>query len=194
MVYLSTISIYGKIESPVLREDTPLNHPGLYGISKYMAELVLRESANNIPAVSLRLPGVVGKNYFLPWFGRMLLNILHGKNIEIYHHDFLFNNIVATTDIYECIIHLIDTFRRGFEAVNLASETPVTVQKAVELLITETESPSKIIKKRSNTTPFWIDIQKTKSCLNFYPRTTGEVISEYCKINKHCAISAQASS
>ena len=63
-IFLSSVSVYGKINIKVLKEDYKPNNPNKYGISKLICEQALNElSKYNISFISIRLPIVVGKDY-----------------------------------------------------------------------------------------------------------------------------------
>lgn len=183
VVYLSAMSVYGTITEPLITEDTRLNKPGMYGISKYMGEKIIEEYSAGMAAVCLRLPGVVGKDYFLAWLGRMLANALHNKEIIIHNSNSLFNNIVGITDIYRYITHLVANNFSGFEVANLASEEPITIRKVIDILLAETKSRSPVTEVESDSMSFLIDTEKLKSRFGFQPRTTSAVITEYCRVN-----------
>ena len=57
LIYVSTLSIYGKISGPVVDENTPVMDPDPYGASKYLAERLLATSADNLTSIAICAPG-----------------------------------------------------------------------------------------------------------------------------------------
>jgi nucleoside-diphosphate-sugar epimerase len=60
VVYTPTISIYGDVSVPNLEETYPITNADDYGLIKYLAERVFRET-EGLSCVALRLPEVLGK-------------------------------------------------------------------------------------------------------------------------------------
>ena len=60
VIYTSSISVYGDIHEPCLRETYPITNPDDYGLTKYLAERVFAET-EGLSCVALPLPGILGK-------------------------------------------------------------------------------------------------------------------------------------
>ena len=69
IIYCSSFSVYGITKSPI-REDMTPNPRNTYGLSKYLAENLIRSFSNqfNIRTIILRLDGIYGNNQNLPGF------------------------------------------------------------------------------------------------------------------------------
>ena len=64
IVLLSTVSIYGKINTKSINERTKINEQDDYGKTKFIMENDLKKFSrkHGISYTILRLPGVIGKN------------------------------------------------------------------------------------------------------------------------------------
>ena len=73
IINLSTITIYGKINVNILREEYIPVEQNLLGICKYISENLLYHQPINF--INLRLPGILcsAKNYNRPWL-KMTMN------------------------------------------------------------------------------------------------------------------------
>lgn len=178
-IYLSTISLYGEITVDELDENTPMNKPEMYGLTKYAGELILEEYEDHFPSVSIRLPGVIGPGYFIPWVGRVAKKILNDEPVTIYNPDSLFNNIVDLIELKTFIEHLISNGSIAFEAVNLAAEEPVKIRDVVDLIVSLTNSKSPVYEEVAQKKSFFIKTKKLKKKFGFQPETTREIISRY---------------
>lgn len=185
VVYLSSLSVYGDINEEQLSEDSPIVNPGLYGMTKYLGERILKDPVNNFSSLSIRLPGVVGKGYFLSWMGTLVQKMVAGEPVAIYNPDALFNNIVDLFELKRFISHMIQSRYKGYETVNLAASRPLTINHLIELLLSLTGSISKV-ETRAGNRSFWITTDCLENRFNYIPATTKTVIARYINENKGC--------
>lgn len=99
VVYLSTMAVYGKIESSTISQDTLPISPDGYGRSKLEGEELVKSSVIERKLI-LRLPGVVGKGMPKVFFRKCYESLCNGKEITIRSRESLFNNAVYVSDIY----------------------------------------------------------------------------------------------
>jgi nucleoside-diphosphate-sugar epimerase len=182
IIHLSTLSVYGDVHTPVVGPDTPLNNPGLYGVTKHLAELILADHADAFASVSLRLPGVVGPGYFKPWLGRLLARALSDEPIEAYNPEALFNNVMDTSELVRCVKYLIGADMRGNHTVTLAASNPVCIRDAVLSVVRLAESRSAVLWRSDGRTSFTIDVTGIRG-LGFNPVSTKEIIERYVETN-----------
>lgn len=176
-IYFSTLSVHGEAETEELTENTPLYAPGLYGATKYMGELMFEEAG--LPAITLRLPGVVGAGHFSPWIGRVLTQALANEPIQIYNSASLFNNIVDTTELHRFVIHSINHGFGGFGLYNLAASDPMRLREVVDLILSLSGSSSKIIEHESTKHSFSISTEKIEQELGYKPTATEDMVRRY---------------
>lgn len=182
-VYLSSVSIYGKVKVSILDEETPFHEPELYGATKYVGELILAGASEFFPVISVRLPGVVGKNYFISWFGRVFRKALEGEDILIYNPSSLFNNVTDPIELLNFILNLARQDFIGYEVVNFAAGQPIALMKLVEMTLSRLNSKSKIFISREERHSFWINVEKLIKRFNFFPTNTVKVIDRYISQN-----------
>jgi len=185
IVMLSTLSVYGEVLASRLEEETWLNRPELYGATKYVAELAMREAASTLPVLCVRLPGVVGKGYFTPWLGGLVCAASRHQGVRIYNPQAPFNNVVDLVELKRFIMHVVGRGLSGWEVVNLAAAEPMSIRSVAELVVSLTGSHSSIVEEmpRSARTSFVISIERLKKRLLFHPASTRAIIHRYVAEN-----------
>ena len=135
IVYLSTMAIYGKINTKVINENTPSNEPDSYGHSKLMGEELLLNSISDINSKLsiIRLPGVVGSTMPKVFFRRVYESILKGDQLTIRSAEAPFNNAVLDSDIFMTAINLLNNQVNKSLILNQHSKDIITLGKFFEL-------------------------------------------------------------
>ena len=144
-IFLSSISIYGKIDEPTLSENTRIKNPSAYGLSKLINEEYIKKST--LSSISIRLPGVVGKLSKR----NLLTRILKSKKkiINAYNKNKLFNNVIHVDNLSNFIIELCNKkFKRGNIPVLVSSTKPIHFKKVMDILAKKKKI--KYIKKLKN--------------------------------------------
>jgi len=177
-VFLSSLSLYGQVQEPVIDENTGRINPDMYGTTKYLGEQVLAEEKGWLSSMALRLPGVVGAYTENPWIARIAVRLLRQETVEVYNPDALFNNVVHTADLDLFIRSFFARQWQGAECACLGSAEPMTVMQTVQLLKERLQSQSAIVVKPSPAVSFTISIQKACS-LGYDPMTTREIIERF---------------
>lgn len=156
IIYLSSVSLHGRPQHSVIAFDTPIVETDLYGACKLVCEKLIAES--NIPAVSLRLPGVIGTGAKRPWLARVAHEIVNGGHITIYSPEFLFNNAVHLSDLAKFIDNLLERDWLGFSAMPLGAGTAMPVRNLVEFLASAMGREVLSVKIGApDRKPFWIN-------------------------------------
>jgi nucleoside-diphosphate-sugar epimerase len=139
----------------------------------------------NFPIVVLRLPGVVGPNTLMhrPWIATVLSQALINEPIHIYNKAKPFNNVVDVVELGRVMTILLDRGASGFEVFNLASRTPLPLQKIIEQIVNLSQSQSAIIELSGPHQSFYIDIDKIQRELQFQPETTNHMIKRFVQSN-----------
>lgn len=104
IIYLSSDSIYGELNTDIVTEKTIMVNPNVYGVTKYLAEKVILESG--IPYYILRMPGVVGKVWRDVFICNTISKIKDGEHLKLYNIDKPFNNILDVDDLIAFIMLL----------------------------------------------------------------------------------------
>jgi UDP-glucose 4-epimerase len=133
-IFMSSISVYGKVCRPVLDEPTQRIDPDPYGETKHLCEQILREQP--FPTISLRLPGILGlgaheKRNWIPRAARLIAD---NKLVSVFNLDKPFNAAAHVDDISKFVDHLLGTKLNGHDEVLVAASGETTVRGAVSML------------------------------------------------------------
>jgi UDP-glucose 4-epimerase len=134
-IYLSSLSIYGDIASNVINPDTQINNPNIYGISKLMGELVVKDCILNFRSVSIRLPGVIGPKSVRNWLTNCREKARNNEPITIYNPQSLFNNAVHINDLSSFILKLLSSKWEGAHSVTVGAADAMPLINVVEIII-----------------------------------------------------------
>ena len=176
LIYLSSVSIYGRPVKPVVDEFTSVVDPCPYGISKFLGECLLKDESSWLSASILRLPGVIGKGAMTPWIATLANKMRQDKEVSIYNPDALFNNILCLNDLADFIIRLIHGDWPETTTVTLASKKPLSVFDTVTLLKECLHSESKIHIKKAKKNSFTISYAKAQK-MGFAPKAVSEIVT-----------------
>ena len=158
-VYLSTMAVYGKIESSWIDQNTSSNQPDGYGRSKLEGEEAVRSSGVE-KSLILRLPGVVGKGMPRIFLRKCHESLNSGEEITIRSQQSPFNNAVYVSDVYYTCMNY---------ALHAANGTKTMNQHALDVM-----SLGEILKafaKKLNVEP---NIRETQDCIApFLIKNTG---------------------
>jgi nucleoside-diphosphate-sugar epimerase len=159
IVFLSGVSLYGKVLDKVIDEETPVINPCVYGVSKYLAEREIIEQ-ENIEYIILRLPGVLGKNAKTPWLVQLIKNMIKDQSIDVYNKDESFNNAVDVYDLSKFIDLCLSDYRIKNEIFVLSAFNSMKISEIIDYIKTLTNSKS-IISFYNKGNSFTIDCSKS---------------------------------
>jgi UDP-glucose 4-epimerase len=133
-IFMSSISVYGKVCRPVLDEPTQRIDPDSYGETKHLCEQILREQP--FPTISLRLPGILGlgaheKRNWIPRAARLIAD---NKLVSVFNLDKPFNAAAHVDDISKFVDQLLGTKLNGHDEVLVAASGETTVRGAVSTM------------------------------------------------------------
>lgn len=97
-IYLSSVSVYGTVQVPIVDEKTPVTDPGIYGMTKLIGELLVKEAGLK-SSMALRLPGVLGPGASTPWLCRVLEKLKNNLPVEYFNPYSPFNNLLHVDDL-----------------------------------------------------------------------------------------------
>lgn len=143
-IYFSSLSIYGRIETPIVDEATPVLDPGVYGLTKRLGEELLSAQENSMRSLAIRLPGIIGRGSVRNWLTNVLAAARAGSEIVIFNPDALFNNAVHVADLRRFTCELLERQWEGFDAITIGAAGKVTVSDAVRLVIEACDRRSRI--------------------------------------------------
>ena len=135
IVFASSLSVYGRIEGGAAEPDTPVRDPDVYGASKHLGERMLAATADALPCVAIRLPGVLGAGAHRALLPTLLEKIHAGMPITIYDPDSPFNNAAHVDDLGVLIANLVQRDLSGFDAITVGAAGVTTMAAVVERLM-----------------------------------------------------------
>lgn len=127
IIYLSTVEIYGELNTNIITEKTIMVNPNLYAVTKYLAEKIIMDSG--IPYFILRLPSIVGQVWGQTFVYRLMDKMKNNEPVEIYNMERKFNNIVDVEDLIRFIVILC----RDYCDINICEIFLLGNRKSVEL-------------------------------------------------------------
>ncbi len=176
VIYMGAVSSYGNVDY-VLREDSPHNNPGDYGLTKYIAEQLIRNSG--IPNDILILPGVVGKGCRNNWLINTARTIYKCENFTYYNADGLFNNVLEINDLCKFILKRLKINLDKSETYLLGTEEYMKVEQVIAFLKKELSSNS-LCRNEGDGNSFYLDISKAVN-VGFCSKSMVEILYEVCR-------------
>lgn len=178
IIFLSSISIYGNIVTPVVDPHSQLNCPDIYGASKLMSEKIIEDS--KIPSIAIRLPGIVGPSSVRNWLTTIRQKAILGEDIEIFNANNLFNNIIHIADLAQFIGQLLASRFNQFIPITIGTCDPVTIRDVVSSVIKHNNGLSKLVEKELNKSSFLISNEIAIE-LGYLPKSTIEVVDKFSR-------------
>lgn len=169
LVYFSSLSVYGDIAGPLADEDTPIVNPGAYGMSKRLGELALKERAEALPSLALRLPAVIGKGTSRHWLAGQIEKARRGEDLTVFNADSVFNNAVHIDDLAEFITAVLDQDLAGFDAVTLAADDGIPIRDIAERIVWRAGHKATVIEDPAPRPFFAVSNAAAKSRYGFVP-------------------------
>jgi nucleoside-diphosphate-sugar epimerase len=169
IVNLSSMSVYGKIAVPVVTEDLRPEQPDPYGESKLATERMIAAlcAETGLSALSIRLPGTVGRGSHHNFLSTVMGKILSGEPIRANNPEAPFNNIVYVGDL--CVF-IADWLSRalagavaGHAVTNLAAREPLAVRDVIGTLYRVSGKPPAVTFADEGKAPFLIDLTRALS-------------------------------
>lgn len=159
IIYLSSDSIYGELNTDEVSEDAIMVNPGFYGITKYLAEKIIMQSG--IPYYILRMPGIVGKVWRSTYLYRLIDQLCMNETITVYNSERQFNNVVDLDDLIHFILLLCNMNRESSEIFLLGNTEKTELMKIVYYAKNLCQSTSEIdFKSTVGKRYFTLDVSK----------------------------------
>jgi nucleoside-diphosphate-sugar epimerase len=183
-IFLSSISIYGQVSTKLLTEDAMPQSPDAYGATKLQAEGLVAGAASEFRAVSLRLPGVLGRNSVRNWMTSVLAKAAADDPIDIFNEDDGFNNALHVEDLAGFAVDLLSRKWTGHEAVNLAAAGRLSIRETVEFVIRQAGSRSAIRPLPGGKPSFMISSARAAKLFGYRPAEIKDVLQRFVADNK----------
>ena len=173
IIYLSTTNVNGEIRAEEIDERTDVLNPDPYGLSKYVAELLLKE-CKELEGVSLRLPGIVGAGAQRSWLPSVFDKFKRNETVTIYSPEFEINNFVHVEDIAKFIEILLKRSDKYLTFV-LGTSERMSVRDCVETLKSTLDTKSVIEIGEPKKAPFALNVEHALA-YGFSPRRPRDLI------------------
>ena len=177
IIFCSSFSVYGNEKSPI-KENTLPEPRNTYGLSKYLAENLLKYYADkyDINVIVLRFDGIYGKNQNLPGFIKMSFErAIKNKQVVLFNKGRLKRDNIYVNDAANAVIlatKKINKFK--FEVFNIGGNNPISTLNIFKKIkkISKSKSNITLSKKKLNfSRDIFLDISKAKKLLKFRPES-----------------------
>lgn len=183
LIFLSSVDIYGKINTNEVRENNKSIGSNLYGKSKLISERLFCQKKNCFKTICLRIPGIftfdLSKNH--PLIVTIIKKTLRNENINIYNFNAKFNNILDTYEIVRMIKIFLNRKKIKSDYYNFAASKPLKFVNVIKLIKKILNSKSQIINQKKIKKSFTISNRKISKEFNFKVATTVKIITRCCK-------------
>jgi UDP-glucose 4-epimerase len=178
-VFFSSLSIYGEISKKLVDEHTPIVNPDAYGASKLFGELCLREQANEMASLALRLPGVLGRGSRRHWLDNTLGKARAGEPIRIFNPEAPFNNAVHIEDLCVFISRCLSREWTGFDAITLGADGQMSIRDIVSRVISVSKSSSRVFVEHSPRHSFLVSSHRAEQNYGYVPTNIEKMLDLY---------------
>ena len=180
LIHISSMAVYGLGTEELTGENSPIPHGNAYHVARWAAECYLSSEREQVEAVSIRPPAIVGSsthNHFLSKvLGKM---IAQDPIISASNPDFEFNNIVHENVIAEFVSTLLDRdLGPEYRAVPIGSTDPIPLREIINVMAKATNYKGQIKWVEPKSPPFRIDSTGAIE-LGYKPITTLETINRW---------------
>ncbi|MBI4317883.1 MAG: NAD(P)-dependent oxidoreductase [Chloroflexi bacterium] len=174
-VYLSALSVYGRVESMVVDESTPMTDPTPYGITKYIGELLLKDKQDVLRSIAIRLPLVMGIGMSTGWLYGAYEASKRGEAIRIYNGDSPYN-MVHVSDVCDLVLSSLNSDFPGHCAFTVGCDNHMSVREIVTAITRHVGSTSPIMEESTATKGFRVSSEKARRLLAFRPKAANEIL------------------
>jgi nucleoside-diphosphate-sugar epimerase len=180
VVFLSSMSVYGRISVPVVDEELLPESPDPYGRAKWDAETMLADAVGTgLPSgLSLRLPGTVGFGSHHNFLSDVMGRVLKGQTVTASNPDAPFNNIVCVAHLAAFLDGWLKNPRPGYAVANLAAAEPLPIREVISLLFARVGRPERVEYRSGGKQPFIIALARAQS-LGYRPATVRKSIEAF---------------
>ena len=181
IIFLSSLSVHGDIEDLMVDENTPIKNPAVYGATKYIGERMLFSTSETMPAIAIRLPGVVGSGAFRSWMPNLVQQLQASLPVEIVGSEMPFNSVIHVSDIASLIMALLKKPSiDGFQAFPIAASGQMKIREVVNYIHNKLQSQSTIVVKSEKSRYRTVSSKYASDVYGFSPMTIQDLLSKYC--------------
>ena len=175
LIFFSSREVYGKTLDTESKEKDPLLPTNVYGITKMLGELVVKNSGknNNLNYIILRLTNVYGPRGNEKGLNKIIKNAVKNKEIEIYGGKQTIN-FIYIDDVVDLISILIDKNHISQEIFNVGSKNNLSINefsKLVEQSLDFDITIKHMPKQNVENSVFKPNVKKLEELLHFTAKT-----------------------
>lgn len=186
-IYLSSLSVFGRITGGTVDETTPVLDPCPYGTTKLIGEQLLADQADAFATLAMRLPGIIGPGSIRNWLSTVLEKAKRGEPIPFYNPEAAFNNAVHIEDLVALILRLLDNDWQGFDMVTLGAAGRMKVQDVVAAIVAETGGRSLLRLVDAPQEAFTIASRRAVENYGYHPLAIKDMVLRFVRENCHLA-------
>ena len=179
LVYLSSLSVYGRIDAPEVNEETPRRDPDVYGASKHLAEELVRGHADRAATIALRLPGVVGRGAARNWLASLLAQLRADRDVRIFNPEARFNNAVHVAELGALVAGLLERGWQGFDALTLGARGALPIRDVVARVAEQAGSRSAVHVHAAEQSAFTISSARAIERYGYEPSEIGALLKRW---------------
>jgi UDP-glucose 4-epimerase len=180
-VFFSSVSIHGVVAAGLVDERTPIVNPDAYGATKHLGELLLAARSEQLPALSIRLPGVLGPGAHRNWLSGVAATLLAGEPVRAYRLDAPFNNAAHVADLATLVSTVLDRPWTGFEAIVAGARGHISVRDAITRLAKGLGVEARIEQTAAIKPSFMLSSERAISRWGYDPMEIGAMIDRYAE-------------
>jgi nucleoside-diphosphate-sugar epimerase len=178
-VLLSSLSVYGRIDAPEVNEETPRRDPDVYGASKYLAEELVREHADQMATLALRLPGVVGRGAARNWLASLLAQLRADRDVRIFNPEARFNNAVHVAELSALVARLLERGWQGCDVLTLGAGGALPIRDVVARVAEHAGSRSSVQVQPAERTAFTVSSARAIERYGYAPSEIGALLKRW---------------
>jgi nucleoside-diphosphate-sugar epimerase len=183
-IYLSSLSVYGRIDTPVVDEATPFRDADTYGVSKRRGEEIVAAEGQGFRSLAIRLPGVIGPRSLRNWLTGVLHSAREGRDIKVFNPDAAFNNAAHVSDLADFVSEVLALDWRAHDAVTIAAAGQTTVREAVQLLVDAYGGKSRIVVENAPRPPFLVSSARASRLYGYRPMDITAMLRRFASENR----------
>jgi len=190
-IYISTQSIYGRHPPPWSEEVQP-DPQGVYALTKYAGEGLVRAFRDDLDLAILRLARLYGVSLFMRWdelIGKFVRMIHEGLPLPVFGDGTQRFDLLHVRDAAQCVARLLKIYPEGWnEIYNVGGGGSISLNELVERLAQiamELDLPPVEVERRLEISPTGpshceLDITRARKRLGWMPRQAlQEGLQEY---------------
>ncbi|MBK78257.1 MAG: hypothetical protein CMC88_04020 [Flavobacteriaceae bacterium] len=171
IVYMSSMTVYAPSKIIPVNELFDLSPTSIYGLSKKIAEEIIKFNSlnSNIKSLVLRIPGVYGGNRKNGLLYKVIKNALHNNSININTENLEYWECIELNDLCFLLKKLLGVYKWNskYEEINIGYGEKIDLIDTVQLIHNKVNSKAKLYFKNKSYSDFYLDVKKLKDIIDY---------------------------